>query len=131
MPREIVSSLNLDFSAPRQARELLEPFRADVDERVFHAIRQVVTELVSQCVRDAATGDLIEVSAHTDGLGVVEVAVSRPSRRSYPETRDGRDQAARIAFDLVEYLVDTWGVREDDQRVAVWVRLRPPRDGSL
>lgn len=130
MRREIVRCLNLDSSAPRQARESLEPLRAGVDERCFHAIRQVVTELVSQCVHDASAGDLIEVSVQTDGLGVVEVAVSRPSHRSYPETRDGRDDAARIAFQVVEHLVDTWGVREDDQRVAVWVRLRPPRDGS-
>ena len=116
-------SIKLDETAPSQARALLQPLQSSVDERCFQAIRQVVTELVAQCVHDGGADDRIEVSVKAVGAGLVEVVVSRPSRRSEPE-RPAED--GWIAFRVVEQLVEGWGVREDDERVTVWLRLATP-----
>jgi hypothetical protein len=120
---EFSQSLTLDEEAPGQARALLEPLRSSVDDRCLQAIRLVVTELVAQCVLDASADERVEVSVHSAGPGMVEVAVSRPSTRTVPERQDGEGEAASIAFRLVDGLVEEWGVREDDERVTVWLRL--------
>jgi hypothetical protein len=121
---EFTQSLKLDEEAPGQARVLIEPLRGSVDDRCFEAIRQVVTELVAQCVHDASPDERVEVSVHAIQSETVELAVSRPSTRTAPERQDGAGAAPSIAFQLVDRLVEAWGVREDDQRVTVWLRLR-------
>ena len=124
MNGELTHWINLDKTAPSRARALVQPLRSSVDDGCFEAIRQVVTELVAQCVQDAGVDDQVEVSIRAAEVGLVEVAVSRPSRRTEPAEQSAADDAARIAFRLVDQLVDEWGVREDDKWVTVWLHLR-------
>jgi hypothetical protein len=124
MPGEISQSLALDTTAPSRARGLVEPLRGLIDAHSFDAVRQVVDELVAQCVQDANREEqvLLEVQRPTPEL--IELAVTRPTH--HPD-RTGLPpdpgDAARIAYRLVDRLVEQWGVRETPGHVTVWLRL--------
>jgi hypothetical protein len=55
---------------------------------------------------------------------VVELAVTRPTH--HPDAAQlppDPGDAARIAYRLVDRLVEEWGVRETPDHVTVWLRL--------
>jgi len=126
MNEELSESLSLDETAPRRARELLEPLRGSIGIRAFEEIRQVVAELVGQCVRDARPDLPVVVRLHRLSDDLVEVEVSRPVISSIDTGPVDSDDAARIGFQVVDRLVDEWGVREDTADVTVWFRIHAP-----
>jgi hypothetical protein len=121
---ELSESLHMDETAPRRARELLEPVRDAIDIRSFDAIRQVVAELVGQCVRDARPeSGRVGVCLRRPADDVVEVEVSRPLVGLLDTPSGAPDSVARMAFQVVDRLVDDWGVRDDAETVTVWFRI--------
>lgn len=123
---ELSESISLDETASRRARELLEPLRDTMGVRSFDEIRQVVAELVGQCIRDSAPDLAVVVRLHRLSDDLVEVEVGRPVVGRIDTPPVDSDDAARIGFQVVNRLVDEWGVREDADQVTVWFRIHAP-----
>lgn len=124
MRGEISQSLALDATAPSSARELVEPLRDLIDAHSFDAVRQVVDELVAQCVQDATRDEQVLLEVQRPVPEMVELAVTRPAH--HPDAAQlppDPGDAARIAYRLVDRLVEEWGVRETPDHVTVWLRL--------
>lgn len=126
MSEELSESISLDETASRRARELLEPLRDTMGVRSFDQIRQVVAELVGQCIRDSAPDLAVVVRLHRLSDDLVEVEVGRPVVGRIDTPPVDSDDAARIGFQVVNRLVDEWGVREDADQVTVWFRIHAP-----
>lgn len=121
---ELVRVLPLDEEAPRTARALVDSLRGGLDEAHVEALRQIVGELVAQCVQDGPAGDRVTIRLRpVDGR--LELEVSRP-RHAVPAgwTADPDPQAGDIGFRLVNELVERWGVSEDGETTVVWVSFR-------
>jgi anti-anti-sigma regulatory factor len=138
MVGELCEELSLDESASWRARELLRPLHELLTPHCFDALRQVVAELVGQCAKEASTGQCAEEAS--TGMGVrltvhmlgevVEVEVRRPRQVQVAQTDASGHDTARIAFQVVDTLAQKWGVREDEQAVAVWVRIPNHRQAA-
>ena len=122
MRSDLCQQFTLDETVSRRARDLVEPLRDALAPVDFDGIRQVIAELVAQCANDAPAGMTVEVRLRVID-DVAELEVHRPPLSGVPDLDDHTRAAARIAFKVVDGLVDGWGVREDSDGVTVWVRL--------
>lgn len=118
-----------DPSAIAAARRALEDIRDAVPEDVFDDVRLLVSELVTNSVRHAATDPRapIEVSVRVSERVVHGEITDRgpgftaPARHA-PATVEG----SGWGLFLVEHIADRWGTRSDGGRSCVWFDIDMP-----
>jgi hypothetical protein len=110
----------LDAAAPRAARSLVDQLRAGMDGERFEALRQIVGELVAQCVQDGPPADWVDVRLRP-GDARLELEISRPQSAVPAGASVEGHRAADIGFRVVDGLVERWGVRDDGETTVVWL----------
>jgi DNA-binding transcriptional MerR regulator len=128
-PRVDADGIELELpaaaQAPGTARHALEEFVADEPESLRFNLRLLVSELVGNSVRHAATGDGATVTVRASrGDGRIQVQVIDRGR-GFDWTRSPRTEGGR-GLPLVAALADRWGLTFDGGTVA-WFELDLPR----
>lgn len=126
IPHIVELDLQPDLGSPRQARESIRTLAAD-DIRAAEAIL-VVSELVTNAVRYSDPPDShIHVRGSIVGDVTLLVAVTNAGSLS-DAARAADKRSGGWGLQIVEALVDRWGIDQSDGHVTVWfeIRLRSP-----
>lgn len=118
--------LGLDCSAPRQARALLEPLRAEPVREGLEAVGLVMTELVANCVQHGGSGSGVTVELQTHGDSI-KLSVTSPTGRGQPrllEPGSRSDGGGGLGLHVVDALATAWGVEQHGSETTVWAELR-------
>ena len=114
--------LQLDLSAPQQARSALADLRESIGDEAVTMLCSIVTELVANCVQHGGTGGEVIVRARRAG-GRVRLEVSCPSGSTRPRIiepgyRGGG--SGGLGLRIVDGLAERWGVTDDGASTTVW-----------
>ena len=109
--------------AAASARRALSRLRGDIDPPLLETLRLLVTELVANAVKHAASAD-IGVKVIVTGPAVwTEVSDGGPGFEPRPRV-SGQDEASGWGLFLIERLADRWGVESEGSGSRVWFELR-------
>ena len=109
--------------AAARARRELSRIRADLDPPLAETLRLLVTELVSNAVRHAAT-DTVSLKVLV-GRGAVFTEVKDAGPGFDPKGMGvPRSNHTGWGLFLVERLADRWGVAQEGAATKVWFELR-------
>jgi anti-sigma regulatory factor (Ser/Thr protein kinase) len=125
-------------TAPGQARRALDPLEGRLDPETLYALRLMISELVTNCVRHAGMsqddaislrvvggGDRVRVEVVDQGWGFG--APSDPVEGGWQfQGRRAADWPGGWGLSIVEALADTWGVTVD-RGTTVWFEMSPGR----
>lgn len=109
-----------------QARHGLGDLVGRLDRELLDVVRLLVTELVTNSVRHAATGPLVELDIFLT-TAHLRIEVIDEGGGFTPEARTpGQSPEGGWGLHLVDRLADRWGV-QGDGRTLVWLEIDLPK----
>jgi anti-sigma regulatory factor (Ser/Thr protein kinase) len=108
--------------AAARARHALSKLRADIDPPLMETLRLLVTELVSNSVRHAASDTVVLRIVVGRAAVLTEVTDEGPGFDPAETDPRASDESGWGLF-LVERLAHRWGVSREDQATRVWFEL--------
>jgi anti-sigma regulatory factor (Ser/Thr protein kinase) len=108
--------------AGARARRALSRLRADIDPPLMETLRLLVTELVSNSVRHAASDTVVLRIVVGRAAVLTEVTDEGPGFDPAETDPRASDESGWGLF-LVERLAHRWGVSREDQATRVWFEL--------
>lgn len=108
--------------AAARARRALSRLRADIDPPLMETLRLLVTELVSNSVRHAASDTVVLKIVVGRAAVITEVTDEGPGFDPADTLPAANDESGWGLF-LVERLAHRWGVSHEDQATRVWFEL--------
>jgi anti-sigma regulatory factor (Ser/Thr protein kinase) len=108
--------------AAARARRALSRLRADIDPPLMETLRLLVTELVSNSVRHAASETVVLRIVVGRSAVLTEVTDEGPGFDPRETVPSATDEGGWGLF-LVERLAHRWGVSQEDQATRVWFEL--------
>jgi anti-sigma regulatory factor (Ser/Thr protein kinase) len=109
--------------AASHARRAISRLGTDIDEPLMETMRLLVTELVSNSVKHAASETVGLKVAVARSAVVVEVTDQGSGFKPRPRPSNSRDESGWGLF-LVERLAHRWGVGREGPATRVWFELR-------
>lgn len=125
---EVISRLHMQLrpgvEAAGEARHALEPLRPSLGEAQLSELRLLITELLTNSVRHAASPDgwiVLDVDIYANAVRV-EVRDPGPGFELAERPRPHGDRPGGWGLCLVDRMSTRWGVERDEQTV-VWFEV--------
>jgi anti-sigma regulatory factor (Ser/Thr protein kinase) len=119
----VVLRLAGDPDAPATARRALARLQSDLDEPILETMRLLVTELIANSVKHAATVRVGLKVFVANSAVLVEVTDEGPGFTPTGRTK-GQDETSGWGLFLVDRLADRWGVAREGAATRVWFELK-------